>query len=101
MGVDEDRQGGENQVSDTLVNLLSTPETHRQPEDVFEIANGLFRASFVQQLDICTRFGRGVGDTRQVECAVPLSYCTLSREADKISHQHGIDLRLIRKTQVS
>ena len=57
MGVEEeDRQGSESQVvSDTLFKLLSTPETHRQPEDVFEIANGLFRASFVQQLDVCTR----------------------------------------------
>lgn len=69
MGVENDRQRGESQVSDTLVKLLSTPETHRQPEDVFEIANSLFRASFVQQLDICTRFG-GVLTGYKIGCAL-------------------------------
>ena len=65
MGVEEDRAGGESQIPDTLVKLLSMPEAHRESEDVFEIANGLFRASFVQQLDVCTRFGRGKGGEKE------------------------------------
>lgn len=38
-----------------LVRLLSIPHGLRQSEDVFEIANSLFRASFVRQLDVTTR----------------------------------------------
>lgn len=79
MGVEEDRQRGVSQVSDTLVKLLSTPETHRQPEDVFEIANGLFRASFVQQLDVCTRCGGVVGGYDTCSALVPLSYFHVRR----------------------
>lgn len=39
-----------------LIQLLKIPRQHRKSEDVFEIANSLFRASFVRQLDVVTRF---------------------------------------------
>lgn len=38
-----------------LIRLLAAPPELRTSEDVFEIANGLFRASFVRQLDVVTR----------------------------------------------
>lgn len=41
-----------------LIKLLAGPRELRTSEDVFEIANGLFRASFIRQLDVTTRFAR-------------------------------------------
>lgn len=43
-------------VPEQLVRLLKIPQELRNAEDVFEIANGLYRASFVRQLDIATRY---------------------------------------------
>lgn len=47
-GVDEEEYAG-------LVRLLNIPRERRTSEDVFEIANSLYRASFVRQLDVVTR----------------------------------------------
>lgn len=41
-----------------LIKLLAGPRELRTSEDVFEIANGLFRASFIRQLNVVTRFAR-------------------------------------------
>ena len=52
-------EGGEEDrapVPELLVRLLRIPQELRNAEDVFEIANGLYRASFVRQLDIATRY---------------------------------------------
>lgn len=38
-----------------LVRLLKIPRRLRKAEDVFEIANSLYRATFMQQLDVVTR----------------------------------------------
>ena len=53
------------EIPEAFVRLLSTPEARRKPEDVFEIGNGLSRASFVQQLDFRTRFVRATRLTLQ------------------------------------
>lgn len=44
--------------SDGLIKLLKIPRQHRKSEDVFEIANSLYRASFVRQLDVVVRYVR-------------------------------------------
>lgn len=44
-------------VPEQLVRLLAKSRELRKSEDVFEIAHGLFRASFVRQLHVATRFG--------------------------------------------
>lgn len=38
-----------------LVRLLNIPRRLRKSEDVFEVANSLYRASFVRQLDVVER----------------------------------------------
>jgi len=38
-----------------LVQLLNIPRRLRKSEDVFEIANSLYRPSFVRQLDVVER----------------------------------------------
>lgn len=42
-------------IPERFARLLKTPKDLRESEDVFEIANGLFRSSFVRQLDVNTR----------------------------------------------
>lgn len=49
--------GGKGAIPEELVRLLKIPQERRKAEDIFEIANGLYRASFVRQLDIATRYG--------------------------------------------
>lgn len=51
--------GEEGAIPQQLVRLLEIPQELRKAEDVFEIANGLYRASFVRQLDIATRYVSG------------------------------------------
>lgn len=53
----EEKAGEEDRptVPEELVRLLKIPQELRSAEDVFEISNGLYRASFVRQLGISTR----------------------------------------------
>lgn len=54
----EEKTGEEDRptVPEGLVRLLKIPQELRKAEDVFEISNGLYRASFVRQLGITTRY---------------------------------------------
>lgn len=45
----------ERAVPGELVELLAKRPELRSPEDVFEISNGLYLASFIRQLDVATR----------------------------------------------
>ncbi|CAM9216898.1 unnamed protein product [Ectocarpus sp. 13 AM-2016] len=42
-------------ADENIRRLLNIPQRLRKSEDVFEIANGLYQASFVRQLDVVTR----------------------------------------------
>lgn len=42
-------------ASGQLVELLAKRPELRTPEDVFEISNGMFCASFIRQLDVTAR----------------------------------------------
>lgn len=53
---EEAGEEGRAAVPEQLVRLLKISQELRNAEDVFEIANGLYRASFVRQLDIATRY---------------------------------------------
>ncbi|CAM9569155.1 unnamed protein product [Pylaiella littoralis] len=61
-----------------LLRLLKIPWRQRESEDVFEIANSLYRATFIRQLDVATR--SGIARCAEAYEILPGEYIHLSRE---------------------